>query len=92
MSYKADKIRSMAGTLPAADIAEIMCMSKKTLESLASKEGISLALNLPREKKQREDLAKMTKLEKASTLLRQNGYTVLRPCPFRDYVDRAERD
>jgi hypothetical protein len=80
MSYKADKIRSMAGTLPAADIA------------VANKEGISLALNLPREKKQREDLAKMTKLEKASTLLRQNGYTVLRPCPFRDYVDRAERD
>jgi len=87
MSYKSDKIRQLAGTLSVIDIADLMGMSKKAVEKIAYNERISLSLNAVKLKKPEDDLLKARKLEKASELLRQNGYKVFLPCPFRDYAD-----
>jgi hypothetical protein len=85
--YKTKRIRELAGTISVIEIAQIMGITKKSVENIAYKSDISLATGVQRQKREEHELKKERRISAASDLLRANGYTVMLPCPFRSYVD-----
>src|SRR5690606_15059866 len=98
------KIRLLVGTVPAKEIAETLGISVAQLYNICSKNGISLACERrPRDKAKKlgrppappkqvqpRPLDPVTEesLEAAGRLLRNHGWTVIRPDPFLDLKRR----
>lgn len=84
------KIRLMVGNTPAKEIAATLGISVAQLYNICRKAGISLACErrLPSQPKVKEpqpaSSAIEESLESAVRLLRNHGWTVIRPDPFLD--------
>lgn len=79
LAYRVKRIQELAGTMRAEQVAKEVDVSVSYLRSIAKSNGIKLAL-----KDAGETIVVNidNELESASRLLRQHGWTVIRPDPF----------
>jgi|GEM_PF-2642524 len=101
---RAPIIKAMAGQASPDQIAAKLDISTGRLYQLCAVHGVSLKVPRPADpvrqlkdgrfkKRQQRDpvLVNQDRCEAASKLLRDAGYTVLRPDPFRDLIDASKR-
>tara|TARA_R110000823_G_scaffold293109_3_gene411924 strand:+ start:319 stop:603 length:285 start_codon:yes stop_codon:yes gene_type:complete len=84
-------IKELAGKIPSRQIAAKLGITRKSLENLCSLEKISISMKHVSDGTYRS--TNETRCDAAVVLLLANGYTVLRPDPFRKYIDnRTQRN
>lgn len=86
-------LKQRAGKEKRQDIADFFGISLGYLSQIASKHKISLRLDedLSKKKEAKRPQVSEEELEAASKLLRSQGYTVLRPDPFRATYSSARK-
>ncbi len=88
---KVEKIRKLAPNKTAAEIGEELNMRANTVSKLANSHGITLRKAAPGPAPAPVDRETLDRrIDAASRLLREQGWTVLRPDPFRK-IDQQRR-